>query len=113
MPGYDRQGPLGTGPMTGFGRGQCGRFQQGQASRVGGRYPSGGGRECRRRAMTGQQGRSGTSWTAAETAADDQITIEALKARTAVLTAELKSVQSKMAAMTQNHAAVNAEGADD
>ena len=45
MPGYDRTGPWGLGPRTGWGRGRC----RGGAWPVPGRgYGWGGGRGCRR-----------------------------------------------------------------
>lgn len=41
MPGGDRTGPLGAGPMTGWGRGVCGR---GSAAGFGPDWPARGGR---------------------------------------------------------------------
>ena len=46
MPGYDRSGPMGEGPMSGWGRGLCGPNQTDQApagyGRMGGRGRGGG-----------------------------------------------------------------------
>ena len=61
MPGFDKTGPLGQGPMTGGGFGLCGRNNQvgetaGRGSRGAGRggQPRGGGRG---RAWGGGRGR--------------------------------------------------------
>jgi len=61
MPGFDRTGPLGEGPMTGRGLGRCGKAKTTQASDVapgravglgdspvGGRGPGRGGGRGRR-----------------------------------------------------------------
>jgi hypothetical protein len=45
MPGYDRTGPLGSGPRTGGGFGNCGGAGSGGQGRRGGRGASG---RCRR-----------------------------------------------------------------
>jgi len=47
MPGFDRTGPLGRGPLTGGGRGPCGG---------GGRFGRGGGRGGRRLAWQDPSG---------------------------------------------------------
>jgi hypothetical protein len=66
MPGYNRTGPLGAGPRTGWGRGQCGttagapRFSGGGLLRGVGRggLPWGGGRgRCFGGGASGRQGR--------------------------------------------------------
>jgi len=60
MPGYDRPGPLGEGPLTGGGSGGCGDPQRRLPMAEDVRrdpYSRGGGGRCRRRGARGRGGR--------------------------------------------------------
>jgi hypothetical protein len=79
MPGGDRTGPMGAGPMTGWGRGVCGRWDASSTER--GRFAGagqgfgGGGRGWRHRFWaSGQPGWvRGGSWRAANRPWDGRV----------------------------------------
>jgi len=99
MPGFDRSGPLGQGPMTGRGLGLCGGAAQvpagvGFARGVGrGGRPWGGGRGF---AFGGGRGRFGPDygWGYAPPAAPGN---EALQAEAEGLQAEIKALKERLA----------------
>ena len=101
MPGYNRTGPLGAGPRTGWGRGQCGtatdspRFSWGGLLRGIGRggLPWGGGRG---RCLGG-----GTSWRRGPFAGSmpflsTQDEAEVLKNQLAAAEAEITALKSRL-----------------
>lgn len=108
MPGFDRTGPRGQGPLTGGGRGYCGSGRAGLGDRgygVGrGGAPWGGGRgRCwggggRGRWGGGGQGPGGGGrggWNRALPVPGDER--EALRAEAADMEARLQAVQARLA----------------
>jgi hypothetical protein len=67
MPGFDRTGPWGLGPMTGWGRGRCGPSGMGAGRRAGGTWfgPGGRGRGRRHWYWAAGASRWGQGWFAA------------------------------------------------
>ena len=97
MPGRDRTGPQGTGPMTGWGAGYCGGNQADVAGNFGGR-----GWQCRgggwgRRNMFYATGRPGWRRTGWDYNPDPEQAAQDLKAQAAALEGELKLVNQRLA----------------
>lgn len=116
MPGGDRTGPMGAGPMTGWGRGVCGRgtdagFGPDRPARWGrgagygwGRGAGfGGGRGCRNRSWAGgPAGRARGGWwpesfapwaAAADSAADER---QMLEGEAAALEQEIGRIRARL-----------------
>ena len=93
MPGFDRTGPVGIGPMTGGGRGLC-------APRVGRCYPRSGGWGQRGGGLGWGRGwRTPTSWAAMSTSVyqvgrDEEINF--LKNEAEAAKEELKRIESRL-----------------
>ena len=116
MPGGDRTGPMGGGPMTGWGRGYCGeaegpRFARGGYGGPGrgfGRGGGGGGRGWRNRYWaTGTPGwMRGTAappvFRSAAAVADTEL--RWLERRSAELEAELRQIRDRLEELTANPA---------
>jgi len=105
MPGFDRSGPMGAGPMTGGGRGVCNRTTTAGA----GGQPYGRGRGFGRgfgRGLGRGLGRAWRSWGVAydaEYAPNMQLTREQelanLKAQSGQLEQAMKEIKDRMAAL--------------
>lgn len=96
MPGRDRTGPQGTGPITGWGAGYCGGNQAGPGNFDGRGWQCRGGGRGRRNMFyaTSQPGWRRVAWDdnpAPEQEAQD------LKSRAAALEDELKLVAQRLA----------------
>ena len=92
MPGYDRSGPEGAGPMTGGGRGFCSRKP---ATGVFGSAGRGGGRGWRRgvRAGFGRQRFVASRFTEAGSAGDP---IRSLQATTEALAEAIERIEQRL-----------------
>lgn len=93
MPGFDRTGPMGQGPMTGGGFGQCGG-----ARRVAQGWGQGLGRgRGRGRRFAGQAGYYGPVWQQVNAASYDEA--GDLKARADELKSELEAITARLEAL--------------
>jgi hypothetical protein len=104
MPGFDRTGPLGRGPGTGWGQGLCARPSGGRrlsfsgALRGVGRggLPWGGGRG---RCFGGRGWRSWGSWAGGQVPAPDEA--EMLRAELAAAKEEIAAMKARLSELDQ------------
>lgn len=104
MPGFDRTGPVGAGPRSGWGRGLCGttvgspRYSWSGLLRGVGRggFPRGGGRG---RCWGGGGWRQGFRWTFPPSGVDEA---EALRTEIAALKEELAALEARLSEFGKN-----------
>jgi hypothetical protein len=90
MPGFDRTGPRGQGPMTGWGIGPCGGGRAYGFGRGGGRGRGGRGRGLG----------PGPVWGAGQTYAGDEVTV--LREQSEQLKERLEEIEERLAALSGN-----------
>lgn len=124
MPGFDRTGPMGAGPMTGGARGRCAPSRRGAAPNYGGAgYGNGYGRGSGMRRGFKGGCRPGMGWGRAQAprgnwyappaptdyAAEPADELEYLKQQAADMTAALEAVNRRIDALHKNDASSQSE----
>ena len=95
MPGFDRTGPQGGGPLTGGGRGVCSTGGQGVFPGRGFAGRGRGGRRCFGGRFVGGYGRGFQPWAPADELPALKTAAESLKGELAALQARITALESQ------------------